>query len=135
MRALPSAWAGSKFPSMLECRQRNLGGRASNRALRGGVFLAGLALAAFSVLSQLGRLSQLGWLMALPVAGAAYLLISGALGICVYNSMQGKRHVDHGREAILDPEHRAHLRNLALIAVSVSVAIGFGFAAAFLARS
>ncbi len=120
---------------MLECRQRNLGGRASNQALRFGVFLAGVALAAFSLLNELGRLRQLGWLMAVPVAGAAYLLISGALGICVFNGMQGKRHDDHGREAIWDPQHRAQMRNLALIAVSASIAIGVGFAAAFLVRS
>jgi hypothetical protein len=98
------------------------------------VLLAGISLAAFSLSSQLGMLHQVGWVIALPIAGAAYMLISGALGICIYNGMKGSRAADHGHEAVLDPQNRAQMRNRALLAVSASIAIGFGFAAAFVAH-
>jgi hypothetical protein len=119
---------------MLECHQRNLGGRASNQALRGGVLMAGISLGSLYLASQFGLLRQLGWLVALPVAVAAYMLISGALGICIYNGMKGNRMVDHGREAVLDPQNRIQMRNRALLAVSASIVIGFGFAAAFVSH-
>jgi hypothetical protein len=48
--------------------------------------------------------------------------------------MKGLRGADHGSEAVLDPEDRAHLRLRALMAVSASLVIAVAFAAAFVAN-
>lgn len=96
--------------------------------------MAGIALAAFFVAGQYGLVQKVGWLVAVPWAIAAYLVISGAFGICIFQGLKGKRRVDHGREAVLDPACRAQMRNRALLAVLASIAIGCGFAAAFIAH-
>lgn len=92
--------------------------------------MGGVALAWALVASELGLTKKLGWLVAVPAAFSAYLLISGSLGICVYYGLKGARGADHGNEAVLDPERRAHLRLRALLAVSASLVIAVGFAAA-----
>ena len=121
---------------MVGCHQReNLGERARGRAVQLGVLMAGLALGWALLSSELGMTKKLGWLIAVPVSFSAYLLISGTLGICVYNGMKGYRGADHGSEAVLDPADRAHLRLRALAAVSVSLVIAFACAAAFVATS
>jgi hypothetical protein len=116
---------------MLACHQRNLGKRASNQALRGGVLLAGGALCAFMVVNQLGWPRHLGWFLALPLVAASYMVISGVFGICIVHALNGDVRADHGRETVLDPESRQRMRNRALLAVSASILIGCGFAAAF----
>ena len=85
--------------------------------------------------SELGVTKRLGWLVAIPVALSAYLLISGTLGVCVFNSVSGHRRADYGSEAVLDPERRAQLRLRALLAVSASLLIAGGFALALVAGS
>ena len=121
---------------MLAChQQRNLGERARGKAVRLGVLMGGVALGWALLSSELGVTKQLGWLVAAPAALSAYLLISGTLGICVYNGMTGQRRDDHGSEAVLDPQDRANLRLRALLAVSASLLIAGGFAAALVASS
>jgi len=121
---------------MLGChQQQNLGERARGRAIQLGVLMAGLGLGWALLSSELGASKKLGWLLVLPVSVSAYLLISGTLGICVYNGMKGFRGADHGSEAVLDPEDRAQLRLRALAAVSVSLVIAFACAAAFVINS
>jgi amino acid transporter len=118
---------------MLGChQQQNLGERARAKAISLGVMLGGLALGWALLTAELGLTRKLGWLIALPVAGSAYLLISGTFGICIYNSIKGYRGADYGSEAVLDPERRAQLRMRALLAVSASLAIAGGFAAALI---
>lgn len=121
---------------MLACHQRNLGTRASNQALRGGVLLAGLALGASLVVGQSGllHLNYLRWLLAVPLVVASYMVISGIFGICIIHGLMGDRLADHGREVVLDPSSRARMRKRALLAVSASILIGCGFAAAFAAH-
>jgi hypothetical protein len=119
---------------MLACNQRNLGARASNQALRTGVIVAGIALVAFLLVNQLGGPRQLGWLVALPLVAASYLVISGIFGICIVHGLRGDRRADYGSEAVLDRDNRARMRNRALLAVSASIVIGCGFAAAFVAH-
>jgi hypothetical protein len=121
---------------MLGChQQQNLGERARGKAVQFGVLMGGLALGFALLSSELGVTKKVGWLVALPAAASAYLLISGTLGICVYNSVKGFRGADHGSEAVLDPERRANLRMRALLAVSASLLIACGFAAALVASS
>lgn len=120
---------------MLSCSQRNLGERASSRSVRWGVLAGGLALGLWLFGTELGMPRQLGWLIALPVAASAYLLISGTFGICIYQSVMGHRGADHGTEAILDPDRRAQMRGRALLALSASVLIACGVAAAFVAST
>ena len=86
-------------------------------------------------LAQGGRIDNVGVIHGLPVALSAYLLISGTLGICVFSSVSGKRRADYGREAVLDPESRQHLRLRALLAVSASLIIAGGFAFALVSSS
>ncbi len=93
--------------------------------------MAGVALAGFFLAAQFGLVRQVGWLVAVPLALASYMVISGAFGICIVHGLKGDRRADHGREAVLDAKNRAQMRNRALIAVSASIAIGCGFAAAF----
>ena len=116
-------------------QQRNLGQRARGKAISLGVLMGGLALGWALLSSELGVTRQLGWLVALPAALSAYLLISGSLGICIYSSMKGNRVADHGSEAVLDPQNRAQLRTRAVLAVSASLVIACGFAAALVASS
>jgi hypothetical protein len=116
-------------------QQRNLGQRARGKAITFGVLMGGLALGWALLSSELGVARQLGWLVAIPAALSAYMLISGTLGICVYNSMKGHRFADHGSEMVLDPQNRAQLRTRALLAVSASLVIAVGFAAALVASS
>jgi hypothetical protein len=119
---------------MLGChQQQNLGERARTKSVSLGVLIAGVALGWALLSSELGVTRQLGWLIALPVAASAYLLISGTFGICVYNGLKGFRGVDHGSEAVLDRADREHLRLRALLAVSASLVIAGGFAAALVA--
>jgi hypothetical protein len=121
---------------MLGCQQQqNLGERARGKAVSMGVLIGGLALGWALLSVELGVAHRLGWLIALPVAASAYLLISGTLGICVYNSLRGHRGADHGDEAVLDPESRAQLRSRALIAVSASLLISCALTVAFVASS
>jgi len=108
--------------------------RASNQQLRGGVFVAGIALVAFLLVNQLGGARQLGWFVALPLVAASYLVISGIFGICIVHALKGDRRADYGPEAVLDPDSRARMRNRALLAVSASIVIGCGFAAAFVSH-
>ncbi len=116
---------------MLGChQQQNLGERARGRSVSFGVLFGGIALGWALLASELGLARSLGWLIALPAAASAYLLISGTLGICAYHSMKGFRGADYGSEAVLDPESRAQLRTRALLAVSASLLIASGFAAA-----
>jgi|SRR6185369_11136016 len=116
---------------MLGChQQQNLGQRARGKAISLGVVMAGLALGWALLSTELGVAKPLGWLVALPVAASAYLLISGSLGICIYNGIKGNRDADYGSETVLDSEQRANLRLRALVAVSVSLVIAGGFAAA-----
>ena len=109
--------------------------RASNQALRLGVMLAGVALVAFLFANQLGGLRQLGWLLALPLMAASYMVISGIFGICIFHGLRGDRRADYGPEVVLDPANRVRMRNRALLAVSASIIIGCSFAAAFVAHS
>jgi hypothetical protein len=119
---------------MLGChQQQNLGERARGKAVQLGVLMGGLTLGWALLSSDLGLAKKLGWLVALPAAASAYLLISGSLGICIFNGMKGYRGADHGSEAVLDPENRAHLRLRALFAVSISLVIAGGIAAALVA--
>ena len=97
--------------------------------------MAGIALAAFLLVNQFGWSSHLGWILALPVAAATYLVISGTFGICIVNGLRGARHADYGSEVVLDPASRARMRSRALLAVSASLVIGFAFAAAFATHS
>jgi hypothetical protein len=122
---------------MLACHQRNLGTRASNQALRGGVLLAGLALGASLAAGQLGLLhvNYLRWFLALPLVLASYMVISGIFGICIFHGLMGDRQADHGREVVLDPSSRARMRKRALVVVSASILIGCSFAAAFVAHT
>lgn len=108
--------------------------RASNQALRLGVMLAGIALVAYLLVSQLGAPRQLGWFMALPLVAASYMVISGIFGICIVHGLRGDRRADYGPEAVLDPASRVRMRNRALVAVSASIVIGCSFAAAFVAH-
>src|SRR4051812_1065633 len=112
---------------MLACHQRNLGARASNQALRGGVLLAGVALGAFMVVNQMNWPRHLGWFLALPLVAASYMVISGMFGICIVHGLKGDRRADYGREVVLDPASRVRMRNRALLAVSASILIGCGF--------
>lgn len=127
---------GLLLGQMLGChQQQNLGERARGRAVRLGVIMGGVAMGWALIASELALSKRLGWLVALPAAVSAYLLISGTLGICVYNGLKGARSVDYGTEAVLDPERRAHLRLRALLAVSASLVIALGFAAAVVVAS
>jgi hypothetical protein len=96
--------------------------------------MAGTALAGFFLAAQFGLVQRLGWLVAVPLALASYMVISGAFGICIFHGLTGKRQADHGREAVLDSGNRAKMRNRALLAVTASIAIGCAFAAAFVAH-
>ena len=96
--------------------------------------MAGLALAGFYLANQFGLVKQLGWVVALPLAAASYMVISGAFGICIIHGLKGDRRQDHGREAVLDATDRSQMRNRALLAVTASIVIGCGFAAAFVAH-
>jgi hypothetical protein len=111
-------------------QQQNLGQRARGKAVRAGVLMGGLALGWALLSSELGVSKSLGWLVALPAAMSAYLLISGSLGICVYYGLKGQSGADHGNEAVLDPDRRSDLRVRALLVVSVSLIVAGGFAAA-----
>jgi hypothetical protein len=111
-----------------------MGVRARDQALRGGVLMAGVALGAFLLVAHFKLPRQIGWFVGLPVALSSYLLISGIFGICVFNGVQGKRVADHGREAVLDPSDRAHMRSRAFLAVSASLLIAGALAAAFVAH-
>lgn len=120
---------------MLGChQQQNLGERARGKSVQLGVIMAGLALGWALLSSELGMTRSVGWLIAVPISLSAYLLISGVLGICVYQGIRGHRGADHGDEAVLDPADRAHLRLRALAAVSASLVIAVAFAAAFVAN-
>lgn len=121
---------------MLGChQQQNLGERARGKSVRFGVLMGGLALGWALLSSELGLTKRLGWLVALPVAVSSYLLISGTLGICLYNSVKGQRRADYGQEAVLDAERRSQLRVRALLAVSASLLIASAFAVALAASS
>lgn len=116
---------------MLGChQQQNLGERARGRAIRQGVLIGGIALGWALLSAELGVAAQLGWLVAVPAAVSAYLLISGSLGICAYYGLKGFRGNDHGNEAVLDRADRTHLRLRALLVVSASLLIATGLAAA-----
>jgi hypothetical protein len=121
---------------MFACdQQRNLGQRARGKSVTLGVLMGGLALGWALLSNELGMARQLGWLVALPAALSAYLLISGSLGICIFNSMKGYRGEDHGSEAVLDPHNRAQLRLRALLAVSASLLIACAVTAALMATA
>jgi hypothetical protein len=122
---------GLLLGQMLGCdQQQNLGQRARGKAVRSGVLMGGLALGLALLTNELGASKTLGWLVALPAALSAYLLLSGSLGICVYHGIKGHRGADYGTEAVLDPERRSELRLRALLVVSVSLLVACGFAAA-----
>jgi hypothetical protein len=131
---LPSHRPEAKFKPVLACNQRNLGIRARDQSLRGGVLMAGVALGSFLLVAHFKLPRQVGWFVALPIALSSYMLISGIFGICVYNGLKGDRAADHGREAVLDPSNRAQMRNRAFLVVSASVLIACVFAAAFVAH-
>ncbi len=121
---------------MFRCdQQQNLGPKARGKSITAGVVMGGLALGWALLSTELGFVRQLGWLVAIPVALSAYLLISGSLGICAFNSLRGHRDADHGSEAVLDPVNRHHLRLRALLAVSASLVIALGLTAALVASS
>jgi hypothetical protein len=121
---------------MLGChQQQNLGERGRGRAIRLGVVFGGLALGWALLSAELGLARQLGWLVALPAAVSAYLLISGSLGICAYHGVKGFRGNDHGSEAVLDRDNRTQLRLRSLLAVSASLLIATGIAAALVSSS
>jgi hypothetical protein len=121
---------------MLGChQQQNLGEHARAKAISVGVILSGVALGWALLSTELGVAKQLGWLLAVPLALSAYLLISGALGICVVNGFKGSRTEDHGGEQVLDPDARSRLRLRALYAVSASLLIACAFTLAFVANS
>ena len=121
---------------MLGChQQQNLGERARGRSVSMGVLIGGIALGWALLSAELGVTRQLGWLVALPAAASAYLLISGTFGICIYQSFKGSRGNDHGSEAVLDPESRSHLRLRALLALSASLVIAGIFAALLVSSS
>ena len=127
---------GLLLGQMLGChQQRNLGERARGRAVRLGVLMAGLALGWALLSTEMGVAKQLGWLIFVPAALSAYLIISGTFGICVYYGLKGHRGADHGSEAVLDSESRHQLRLRALLAVSASLVIALGFAAALVVGS
>ena len=96
--------------------------------------MAGAALGGVYLAGQFGLVQKVGWLVALPLAAASYLVISGAFGICILHGLQGSRRADHGREAVLNQADRAQMRNRALLAVTASIVIGCGFAAAFVSH-
>jgi hypothetical protein len=121
---------------MLGChQQQNLGERARAKSISLGVLMAGVGLGWALLSSELGLTARLGWLVALPVAISAYLLLSGLLGVCVFNSVAGQRQADYGSEAVLDPQNRSRLRLRALLAVGASLLIAALFAVALVSAS
>lgn len=94
-----------------------------------GVLLGGVTLALGLGAVEMGSAARFGWLFAIPLSVAAYFIISGVSGVCIYQGLRGQRAADHGHEVVLDREHLLRQRMKALLAVTVSLLIGSGLAA------
>jgi len=110
-----------------------LGERARGQHLRFGVISAGVALAFGLLLVETGRSPGLAWLIALPLAFAAYGVLAGALGVCAMTGMRGEVATDHGMETILDRGCARAVRGRAALLVVSSVVVGTLGAATFVA--
>lgn len=123
--------AGSNPETMTDPTDYSLGARARDRSVQAGVLVAGVALAGGFALADVGAASTLGWVLAVPVSLSVYLVVTGSLGLCVFNGMLGRRVADHGSEPILDAAAARELRRRALAAVVLSIAVGCLSAALF----
>lgn len=106
------------------CTRHNLGARFRQQHLRLGVVLLASALIIGFGLVEWGAASRFGFLLALPLAAGTYCLLAGSFGVCVYNSMYGRRMADHGAEVVPDQALRKRLirRGLAMAGVSCTLA-------------
>ncbi len=114
---------------MAKCTQGNLGDRACTRVVRFGVLMGGVTVALGLLAVEVGYATRFGWLLAVPLSAAAYFIMSGVSGVCIYAGLRGQRMQDHGTEAVLDSDQAARLRMKALAVVTLSLLIGSGFAA------
>jgi hypothetical protein len=107
------------------CGDHNLGARVRRGHLRVGVVLAGLALALGFGIVDSGLPAAWGWLLVLPLTLGAYCLLAGSFGLCLFASIAGQRHADHGEEIVPDADLRRHLvqRGLVLTGVSCALAV------------
>jgi len=112
---------------------QTLGDRARVAHLRFGVLSAGAAIAFGLALVERGGAPQLGWLIAFPLATAAYGLVSGAVGVCAFTGLRGERAADHGVETILEESCVRSVKARAGMVVLTSLAIGSLGAAGFVA--
>jgi hypothetical protein len=106
------------------CTGHNLGTRFRQQHLRLGVVLLAAALVVGFGLVEWGVASSFGFLLAVPLAAGTYCLLAGSFGVCVYNSMHGRRLADHGAEVVPDEAIRKRLirRGIAMAGVSCTLA-------------
>jgi hypothetical protein len=111
------------------CTGHNLGSRFRQQHMRLGVIWLALTLVLGFCLVEWGAAGRLGFLVAFPLALGTYCLLAGSFGVCVYNSMSGRRRADHGAEEVPDAHVRKSLmvRGMALAGVSCTLA-GLGTA-------
>jgi hypothetical protein len=107
------------------CSSHNLGYRFRRNHLRIGVLWLGLSLALGFALVEWGVAPRLGFLLVAPLTVGTYSLLAGAFGVCFYSSVFGKRHADHGAEAVADPALRQQLirRGVMLAGASCTLAL------------
>jgi hypothetical protein len=106
------------------CTGHNLGSRFRQQHMRLGVIWLAFTLMLGFCLVEWGAASRFGFLLALPLAIGTYCLLAGSFGVCVYNSMSGRRRADHGAEEVPDAHVRKGLRvrGMALAGVSCTLA-------------
>jgi hypothetical protein len=106
------------------CTSHNLGSRFRQQHLRLGVVWLALTLVLGFCLVEWGVASRFGFLLALPLSLGTYCLLAGSFGVCVYNSMSGRRRADHGAEEVPNAAVRRDLkmRGMALAGVSCTLA-------------
>jgi hypothetical protein len=92
--------------------------------MRLGVIWLAFTLVLGFGLVEWGVASRLGFLLALPLSVGTYCLLAGSFGVCVYNSMSGRRMADHGAEEVPNAAVRKRLmrRGMALAGVSCTLA-------------
>ena len=106
------------------CQSHNLGSRVRRQHVRLGVLWFAVSLVLGFGLVERGDAGRLGFLLALPLAIGCYCLLAGSFGVCVYNSVQGRRLANHGAEVVPDETLRKRLVRRGLTLAGLSCTLG-----------
>lgn len=102
---------------------QNLGARAQNTQLRGGVFVLVLALLASVLMRRAGASAPALWLLTPLFLAGTYGIAASSTRTCALTALSGHRLTETGREPIANRRELLEVRKRGMLVMVGSVAV------------